>query len=905
MALTERLQLLIESVGGSAAVNDLLRIGDAGERGYSKASKSADDYAAAVRRSHEKVAEASASGAAALAKANEKVESAQLKAKQSAAEVERAQQRVAETAPGTLQAAKASESLESAQLRASHAAAALERAQANFQSTTARTNSTVDEAKRELAAAEVAAARFGVTTTAAGEKVQRLGVDAQETGTALKVALAATATAAGLALLKFAKDGVDSFLELTGQVRSYQRVSGALPEDASKIVAAARTLKIEVDAVSTGVFKLSQVVEKTPEKLRSLGVEIALASDGTVDLTATLRNVAEAYSRAGSQTDKNTIAVTAFGKGSRELIPLLAQGKEGLDKLAEAAANRGDILTEDDLRKAAEYKRAVSDLNLTIDGIRREIGSATLPVVTSFTRALESTVETAGKPFALIAAGSVAGVAGIVKITESVVTMREAVAGGTAAMGRLATAAKGLAAVGVLAGVALGISAAIDQITKDTEKLNRAQRQLDTSTGREQLQALLRVAATTGKNFKEVVEDLAQTNLAAARRLSEDLVRFGEGTAAEYEAIFKRVSTANRQAAEDQEANTETLQEAIGPMEQLSAAGDRLKDAYTLGALSAGALERANSGLSAELERQKGVYDQLVGRIDDFTSAVERSLGVTLDVEAADVRFQGAILDLNDALEKNGEIWASNTREGQANREALDRLVRSAGDLVSALVRDGQVTATSTAQKEALIGKLRDLQHAFPQLTEVLDGYIRKVESVPDEKTTRFKVEGIEAGQVALNVLRSIFDLPNQKTVNVTYTQSGTGREYGPGRSGIGVATGGVLTAAGVRSFASGGFMTTGPTFLVGEGRPEWEEYVIASDPQYRQRNIGLWLKAGQRLGLLAHGGVAGMGYPSSVGGVNNVTVRVQLGAANVVDIIEEGLARNKARKGRLAFEYS
>ena len=50
---------------------------------------------------------------------------------------------------------------------------------------------------------------------------------------------------------------------------------------------------------------------------------------------------------------------------------------------------------------------------------------------------------------------------------------------------------------------------------------------------------------------------------------------------------------------------------------------------------------------------------------------------------------------------------------------------------------------------------------------------------------------------------------------------------------------------------ARGGFLTNGPQFLVGEGNPAHREAVIATDPRFRRRNIGLWAWAGQQLGVL------------------------------------------------------
>lgn len=62
-----------------------------------------------------------------------------------------------------------------------------------------------------------------------------------------------------------------------------------------------------------------------------------------------------------------------------------------------------------------------------------------------------------------------------------------------------------------------------------------------------------------------------------------------------------------------------------------------------------------------------------------------------------------------------------------------------------------------------------------------------------------------------------------------------------------------------VPHMATGGFKTGGPA-LVGEGNPNYPEYVLATDPAYRARNVGLLKAAAGDLGLpmLAEGGILG-----------------------------------------------
>ncbi|MGH9093839.1 MAG: phage tail tape measure protein [Acidimicrobiales bacterium] len=67
---------------------------------------------------------------------------------------------------------------------------------------------------------------------------------------------------------------------------------------------------------------------------------------------------------------------------------------------------------------------------------------------------------------------------------------------------------------------------------------------------------------------------------------------------------------------------------------------------------------------------------------------------------------------------------------------------------------------------------------------------------------------------------------------------------------------------------AEGGFKTDGPRFLVGEGNQAYPEYVIATDPAYRTRNVGLMRAAASDMGIGQYdlGGVLG-GIAKTVAG--------------------------------------
>jgi hypothetical protein len=106
--------------------------------------------------------------------------------------------------------------------------------------------------------------------------------------------------------------------------------------------------------------------------------------------------------------------------------------------------------------------------------------------------------------------------------------------------------------------------------------------------------------------------------------------------------------------------------------------------------------------------------------------------------------------------------------------------------------------------------------------------------------------------------------LANFKTFNAASAALGAGESTS--MASASAIHDGSLTAQG---YATGGIPVMGrptgtvinqPTYITGEEAPTHPEYVLATNPAYRQKNVGLWANAGKALGVpgFAQGGVVG-----------------------------------------------
>lgn len=224
---------------------------------------------------------------------------------------------------------------------------------------------------------------------------------------------------------------------------------------------------------------------------------------------------------------------------------------------------------------------------------------------------------------------------------------------------------------------------------------------------------------------------------------------------------------------------------------------------------------------------------------DAFSDQKVKDLALAMEVSAASIDSSGT-LTRQAIADKIGKPLAD-----------VIRVVDSFKITVAGM--PGSINPATTAA-DALAASLRSIEGTYRATVDV------------DTRLARASIEDLKASLAALEGRASSAAAAGRSTNQERIAQEEVREELAePSEqpyqgAGAQQATGGILGQ--VVALAGGGrtkgFRTQGPTYLVGEGDPNWEEYVIASDPRYAQRNRKLWTMAGKRIGMLAEGGVTG-----------------------------------------------
>ena len=168
-------------------------------------------------------------------------------------------------------------------------------------------------------------------------------------------------------------------------VRASQR-TGMTVEQLSALKFAAEQTGTTFEGVqkSLGLFSrnvadLSGKANPATKELERMGIATRDAHGHILPLHDLLLQVAERFSKEADGATKSAEAMALFGRGGRELIPLLDKGAAGIKELEERARELGVTMSDGDARAAANLGEEVKALDAELEGIKRRLSMELVP----------------------------------------------------------------------------------------------------------------------------------------------------------------------------------------------------------------------------------------------------------------------------------------------------------------------------------------------------------------------------------------------------------------------------------------------------------------------------------------------------------------------------------------------
>lgn len=203
-----------------------------------------------------------------------------------------------------------------------------------------------------------------------------------------KAAAAGVAGMAGLAVKAAAS---------ADEISTLSKQSGIATDTIQKMQYASELIDVDMETAVSAVAKLKKGLDKNEETLVSMGVSVRDQNGQYRDMESIFMNTIAALSKIENETERDKVAMDLFGKSADELAGYIDDGGRAYRELAQAAQDKGLIISQEDLDKANEFNDTLDELKATVgmDLLKAgaDIGQALLPVLQSLAEIITKIVD--------------------------------------------------------------------------------------------------------------------------------------------------------------------------------------------------------------------------------------------------------------------------------------------------------------------------------------------------------------------------------------------------------------------------------------------------------------------------------------------------------------------------------
>jgi len=142
----------------------------------------------------------------------------------------------------------------------------------------------------------------------------------------------------------------------------------------------ATTGSIEGTVKQAGTPLPGVTVEVRSPALQGVRTVVTDAAGNFRPMQQILLEVANAFKAHASDGENGARAMALFGRAGRDLLPVLALGRDGLIQLEQKAQEMGLTLSGDNVTAIYKYTQAQKDLDEAIGGLKIQLGTALIPL---------------------------------------------------------------------------------------------------------------------------------------------------------------------------------------------------------------------------------------------------------------------------------------------------------------------------------------------------------------------------------------------------------------------------------------------------------------------------------------------------------------------------------------------
>ncbi len=200
---------------------------------------------------------------------------------------------------------------------------------------------------------------------------------------------------------------IAQFGEMGEKIERATAIFGASAKDVQELQLANELAGGSADNFGRLIDRLQQSLQRAqvPTSQQALALQaIGLSASQLIGLPLPeqMDRIADAVSKFADGGNKTAIVMALLGRGGAEMIPILDQGRAGLDQMRQSAEDAGTVMTGQTVSALATMKQSTTLLEASLKSLGGTIMGQLAPSITEFDNELAHSV---GNITALVATG--------------------------------------------------------------------------------------------------------------------------------------------------------------------------------------------------------------------------------------------------------------------------------------------------------------------------------------------------------------------------------------------------------------------------------------------------------------------------------------------------------------------
>jgi len=206
----------------------------------------------------------------------------------------------------------------------------------------------------------------------------------KKTGAALLAAFAARKIISGIRNL------INNLTETADRLLDLKDITGLSTDALQEYEYIAKIAGVNTEAIASAAQNLTNRFqhlyrESSPisRAFREMGIEAHTANGELRATDEIMDDALVALAEMTNQTERNALAAQIFGGSWKELAPILAMGKDGIEDLRKEAHDMGIVMEEDALQKANDFRKEMERFDGQMEAFKRSVGMWFIPAFSS------------------------------------------------------------------------------------------------------------------------------------------------------------------------------------------------------------------------------------------------------------------------------------------------------------------------------------------------------------------------------------------------------------------------------------------------------------------------------------------------------------------------------------------